>query len=274
MSDRGGRPGTGADVAAGSRVRVRRDGAVATAVIDRPPVNAVDPALIDELLGVLARLDADPEVRCIVLTGAGRVFVAGADLTVMRDPSERTQRAMRRWVEVQRVVERAAKPVIAGLNGHALGGGAELALACDLRVIADTAQFGFPEITLGFFPGGGGSQRLPRLVGAHLARRLMIDGERLSAACAAELGLVDVVVDTRGGEDFAEVLAARAQAWAAKPTRAIAALKRVVDEGRSLTIDEALAREDDTVLAMARTADAAEGVAAFLEKRAPHFTGR
>ena len=258
----------------GPWVRVVVDGAVATAVIDRPPVNAVDPTLIEELLAVLAQLDADPGVRCIVLTGVGRFFVAGADLAVMRDPGATTQTAMRRWIEVQRVVELAGKPVIAAMNGHALGGGAELALACDLRILADTAWFGFPEMTLGFFPGGGGSQRLPRLVGAHRAKLLMIEGERLDAAEALALGLVDVVVDTAAGEDFAAVVASRAAAWAAKPTAAIAALKRTVDQGSNLPVEQALAQEDGTVLAMAHTADAAEGLAAFLEKRPPRFTGR
>ncbi|KAA9166434.1 enoyl-CoA hydratase [Amycolatopsis acidicola] len=252
-------------------LNVTREGAVATIRIDRPPANAVDPAMIEEFLTVLAPLADDPAVRCVVLTGTGRFFVAGADIAVMRDLSDANQAKMRRWIDVQRALERAPKPVVAAMNGHALGGGAELSLACDLRILADNASFGFPEMALGLFPGAGGSQRLPRLVGPHLAKRLMIDGVRLSARRALELGLVDVVVPQ---EEFAETVAATARTLAAKPTAAIALLKRVVDEGYGLPIEEALAREEKGVQELMRSADAAEGLQAFLDKRPPEFTGR
>ena len=260
-----------ADVVEGSVLRVTRDGGVATIRIDRPPANAVDPAMITEFLGVLAPLAADAEVRCIVITGTGRFFVAGADIGVMRDLSEENQAAMRRWIEVQRAIELAPKPVIAGMNGHALGGGAELSLACDLRILSSTASFGFPEITLGLFPGAGGSQRLPRLVGPHLAKRLMIEGERLAPQQALDLGLVDHVIDAA---EFDTVLAAEARRLAAKPTAAIGLLKRVVDEGWGLPVEEALLREEVGVQELTRTADAAEGLQAFLDKRRARFTGR
>lgn len=250
---------------------ITRDAGVATIRIDRPPANAVNPALIEEFLDVLPPLAADPGVRCLVVTGAGRFFVAGADIAVMRDLSDANQAKMRRWIDVQRMLERAPKPVVAALNGHALGGGAELSLACDLRIISSTASFGFPEIALGLFPGAGGSQRLPRLVGPHLAKRLMIDGTRLSAARALELGLVDRVVEP---EEFDEVVAKTARELAAKPTAAIGLLKRVVDEGYGLPIEEALRHEEKGVLELTRTADAAEGLQAFLDKRPPEFTGQ
>ena len=252
-------------------LRVTRDGGVATVRIDRPPANAVDPAMIREFLTVLAPLAADADVRCVVITGTGRFFVAGADIAVMRDLSAGNQAEMRRWIEVQRAIELAPKPVIAGMNGHALGGGAELSLACDLRILSSTGSFGFPEIGLGLFPGAGGSQRLPRLVGPHLARRLMIEGERLAPERALELGLVDRVVDAA---EFDTVLAAEARRLAAKPTAAIGLLKRVVDEGYGLPIEEALAREEKGVQELMRTADAAEGLQAFLDKREASFTGR
>lgn len=252
-------------------LRVTRDKSVATVRIDRPPANAVDPAMIEEFLAVLPPLAADPEVRCIVITGTGRFFVAGADIAVMWDLSEDNQAAMRRWIDVQRVIELAPKPVIAGMNGHALGGGAELSLACDMRILSSTASFGFPEILLGLFPGAGGSQRLPRLVGPHLAKRLMIEGDRLTPQRALELGLVDRVVDAA---DFDTVLTAEAHRLAAKPTNAIGLLKRVVDEGWGLPIEDALRREEKGVQALTRTADAAEGLQAFLDKREARFIGR
>ena len=257
--------------AGGPVLEVTRDGAVATVRIDRPPANAVDPAMIGEFRTVLAPLAEDVGVRCVVITGSGRFFVAGADIAVMRDLSEQNQAQMRRWVDVQRLIELMPKPVLAAMNGHALGGGAELSLACDLRILSETASFGFPETTLGLFPGAGGSQRLPRLVGPHLAKRLMIDGERLPARRALELGLVDLVVPP--GE-FAEVVARRARELAAKPTVAIGLLKRVVDEGHGLPIEEALAREEGALGELMGSADAAEGLQAFLDRRPPEFTGR
>jgi enoyl-CoA hydratase len=247
-----------------------RDAGVATIRIDRPPANAVDPAMIAEFAEVLPPLVDDPGVRCLVITGTGRFFVAGADIAVMRDLSEANQAKMRRWIGVQRMLELAPKPVIAAMNGHALGGGAELSLACDLRILSANASFGFPEIALGLFPGAGGSQRLPRLVGPHLAKRLMIEGDRLGAPRALELGLVDRVVPA---EDFETAVAEEARRLAAKPTAAIGLLKRVVDEGYGLPVEEALLREEKGVLELTRTADAAEGLQAFLDKRSPEFTG-
>lgn len=253
-----------------SVLKISRDRGVATIRIDRPPANAVDPAMIAEFLDVLPPLAADPAVRCLVITGTGRFFIAGADIAVMRDLSAGNQAEMRRWIEVQRLLELAPKPVIAAINGHALGGGAELSLACDLRIISTAGSFGFPEIKLGLFPGAGGSQRLPRLVGPHLAKRLMIEGERLTPRRALELGLVDLVA---GAAEFDNTVTERAQALAAKPTRAIGLLKQVVDEGYGLPIEQALAHEEAGVRALTQTADAAEGLQAFLDKRAPKFSG-
>ncbi|MGW6442309.1 enoyl-CoA hydratase/isomerase family protein [Lentzea sp. NPDC055074] len=247
------------------------DAGVATIRIDRPPANAVDPAMIAEFHEVLPPLVADSAVRCLVITGTGRFFVAGADIAVMRDLSEANQAAMRGWIDVQRILELAPKPVVAAMNGHALGGGAELSLACDLRILSSSASFGFPEIALGLFPGAGGSQRLPRLVGPHRAKRLMIDGTRLGAQQALELGLVDQVV---GDDVFDATVAEQARLLAAKPTAAIGLIKKVVDEGYGQPIEEALRHEEKGVLELTRTEDAAEGLQAFLDKRAPVFTGR
>jgi enoyl-CoA hydratase len=255
----------------GTRVRIERTGAVATLVIDRPPVNAVDPPLIEQFLALVTKLAADPDVRCIVVRGAGRVFVAGADIAVMRDTSTATQRRMRRWIDVQRVLEQAPKPVLAALNGHALGGGAELALACDIRVAAQSATIGFPEISLGLFPGAGGSQRLPRLLGAHRAKLIMMSGRRLTAAEAMTIGLVDEVV---ADAEFDTAITAAAADWAARPTRAIGLLKRSIDAGACLSLDEAMDVEWTAVQELMATDDVAEGLHAFLDKRRPRFRGR
>jgi enoyl-CoA hydratase len=250
--------------------RVRHDGPVATLVIDNGPVNTVDPGLIEGLIDGLPALTDDPAVRCIVVRGNDRVFVGGADIRVMRRLDPDTYRAMRRWVEVQRALELAPKPVVAALNGHALGGGAELALACDLRILHAKATFGFPETGLGIFPGAGGSQRLPRLIGAHRAKRLIIDGTRLTAAEALALGLVDLIA----GDDFDAVVEREATRLAALPTATIGLVKQVIDRGRGLPIDEAMAVEEEYVLRNLELTDAAEGLQAFLDKRPPSFTGR
>ncbi|GAA4091473.1 enoyl-CoA hydratase-related protein [Nocardioides kongjuensis] len=238
--------------------------------IDHGKVNIVDPELIDALVAGLPDVLDDPEVRCVVVRGKGRIFVGGANLTVMRLLDPDTYRAMRRWVDVQRLLERAPKPVVAALNGHALGGGAELALACDLRILHADATFGFPESSLGIFPGAGGSQRLPRLVGPHRAKRMIIDATRYDAAQALAEGLVDLVA----GADFDEVVRAEAHRLAARPTATIGLVKRAIDDGLDLPIDEAMAVEERYVLENIRLQDAAEGIQAFLDKRQPVFTGR
>ncbi|WP_236029102.1 enoyl-CoA hydratase/isomerase family protein [Paractinoplanes lichenicola] len=243
---------------------------VATVVIDRPPANAVTPELIEEFLTVVPGLSDDPSVRVIVLTGVGRFFIAGADIAVMRDLSLDNHVRMRRWIEVQRLLELAPKPVIAALNGHALGGGAELSLACDLRIAAASATVGFPEMQLGLFPGAGGSQRLPRLLGLHKAKLLMIEGRRLSAASALEIGLVDEVVPD---EEFAAVVATRAAEWAAKPTATIGLLKTSMLEGAPLDMEGAMAVEWAAVQQVIASEDAAEGLQSFLDKRKPEFRG-
>jgi enoyl-CoA hydratase len=250
--------------------RIERRGPVATVVLDHGRVNIVDPILIENLIEGLPEVLDDPDVRCVVVRGKDRIFVGGANLTVMRRLDPDTYRAMRRWVVVQRMLELAPKPVIAALNGHALGGGAELALACDLRILREGATFGFPETTLGIFPGAGGSQRLPRLIGPHRAKRLIIDGTRLGSADALEQGLVDLVA----GDDFDQVVEREADRLAALPTATIGLVKQVIDSGAGLPIDEAMAVEERFVLRNIVLEDAAEGIQAFLDKRSPSFTGR
>lgn len=249
---------------------VERDGSIATVTLRNGRANIVDPALIEALIDGLPDLLGDPTVRCLVVRGQGRVFVGGADLTVMRRLDSDTYRAMRRWVVVQEMLELAPKPVIAALNGHALGGGAEIALACDLRILHADATFGFPESGLGIFPGAGGSQRLPRLIGPHRAKRLMIDGTRLNAAEALEAGLVDIVA----GDDFDDVVHREATRLATRATATIGLIKEAVVRGYGLPIGEAMELEEELVLRNLALDDAAEGIQAFLDKRPAEFTGR
>lgn len=250
--------------------RVLRDGDLATVVLANGPANTVDPDLIEALVDGLPEVTDDPAVRCIVLRGTGRTFVGGADIRVMRRLDRETYRQMRRWVEVQRILERAPKPVVAALNGHTLGGGAELALACDLRILHADASFGFPEIRLGIFPGAGGSQRLPRMIGPHRAKRLMMEGTRLTAQEALTEGLVDIVA----GIDFDEVVTREAERLAALPTATVGLLKRAIVEGMQVDLEAGLAVEERYVMANLTLDDAAEGLQAFLDKRKPLFTGR
>jgi enoyl-CoA hydratase len=250
--------------------RFEHDGPITTLVLDNGPANTVDPPLIESLIAALPTITNDPAVRCIVIRGKGKIFVGGADIRVMRELDPTTYRAMRRWVEIQRMLELAPKPVIAALNGHTLGGGAELALACDLRILHTRATFGFPETRLGIFPGAGGSQRLPRLVGPHRAKRLIMDGTRLTAEEALAQGLVDLTA----GDDFDKVVTDEATRLAALPTATIGLVKQAIDHGWGLPIEDAMAVEEQYVLRNTELADAAEGLQAFLDKRPPSFTGR
>jgi 3-hydroxypropionyl-coenzyme A dehydratase len=253
-------------------LRVARNGGVATVTFDRPPVNAVDLEAIEGFLSVASMLGSDDTVRAVVITGTDRAFCAGADVAMMRDLSPGNHRKVRRWIDVQAAIEAMPKPVIAAVRGYALGGGAELTLACDLRVTSSDSVIGFPEIELGLFPGAGGTQRLPRVVGPARALRLMMLGERLNGDEAAAIGLVDVVVPSRD-----EVLPAAtelATRLAERATRTIGLLKRVVREGFGLPIGEGLALEEEAVFELIGTEDAREGLQAFLERRPPRFTGR
>jgi enoyl-CoA hydratase len=249
---------------------VTRAGGVATVTLDRPPVNAVDLAVIDEFRRVVAELGPDPVVRAVIITGRAGRFCAGADIAMLRDVSPENQRRARRWVDVQAGLEAMEKPVIAAINGYALSGGAELALGCDVRVMAQGAEIGFPEIRLGIFPGAGGTQRLTRLLGPSRALRMMMEGRRLAADEALALGLVDEVVPVDLLDRTAHEMAER---LAVGPTRAIGLLKRCVYRGYGRPLDEGLAIEAEAVAELIRTADARDGMEAFFAKRPPRFTG-
>ena len=251
-------------------LRVELAEAVATVTLDRPPVNAVNLEVIDDFLAAVTGLAADAAVRAVVITGVDGRFCAGADIAMMRDVSRANHERVRRWVDVQAALEAMSKPVIAAINGYAFGGGAELALACDFRWMAADVAIGFPEIGLGIFPGAGGTQRLTRLLGPARALDAMVSGRRLTATEALELGLVQRVVAPAA---LATDVRAFARELAAKPTRAIGLLKRCVYGGWGRPLADGLELERQAVFEVIATADAAEGLDAFLQKRPPRFTG-
>ena len=248
----------------------RTETGVVTITHNRPPVNAVNPELIDELLDVLDQLAEDPSARAILFMGAGGRWCAGADIGVMSDHTRSTYRKMRRQIEIEDALERLEKPVVVAIEKFALGGGAELALACDVRVMGKGAVFGLPEASLGLLPGAGGTQRLTRLVGTARAFWMMATGAKLPAAQALEYGLVNEVVP-----DDAVVARARAIAeqFAAGPTRAIGLIKRLVYESWGRELPSGLLREGDAVFELLGTDDLREGFEAFREKRPPQFSG-
>jgi enoyl-CoA hydratase len=252
-------------------VRVEHPYAILT--INRPPMNPLNSLFFEELPAAAGELAADPEIRVLIITGAGeKAFAAGADVHAMNGLDEAAMYAMgRATVRAMQALNGLSVPVIAAVNGFALGGGLELALACDLRIAGDTARFGLPEINLGIIPGGGGTQRLPRLIGIGPALELMMTGDMINAARAAEIGLVHRVVPGPRLMDEARETAVK---LAAKPAFALGLLKSAVYGGFNLDLPAALDLEMKTFLTAFAGADRREGFAAFLEKRTPRFSGR
>jgi len=258
-------------------VSTELDGSVAVVTIDHPPVNALSAALLEELEAEVERLDGDDAVRCIVLRGAGeRAFVAGADISEfpsLREAAEEAQESgsARGIQKLGARMDKARTPFVAAIHGFCLGGGLELAMCCDVRVAAEDAQLGQPEIKLGLIPGGGGTQRLPRLVGIGRALLLNLTGDFVDARTAYEWGLVEKVVPRAELMDAALELA---RTIAARSPHSIAVLRELARTTRDLPLEEGLRREADGFRRCLASEDGAEGVAAFLEKREPQFTGR
>lgn len=253
---------------------LERDGAVVVITISRPQVlNALDTRTLSELDLALAELEADASVRVVIVTGAGeKSFVAGADigeLAALTTDQARAQAARGQAVFAR--LERLGKPVIAAINGFALGGGCELAMACTLRVAAEHARLGQPEINLGLIPGYGGTQRLPRLVGRGVALELLLSGRPITAAEALRVGLVNRVVP--GAELQAEVRRLATE-LAAKAPLACRAIIDAVQHGLEMPGAEGQALEATLFGLTFATRDMREGVAAFLEKRSPTFRGQ
>ena len=248
---------------------------IATITVNRPAVrNALTQALMGELDDAISRAEMDDGVRALILTGAGeKAFVAGADIKEVdaRDTMTELGPKSRARRDVYLRLERLHKPSIAAVNGYAFGGGCELAMACTLRIAAETAKFGQPEINLGLIPGLGGTQRLTRLVGKGRAMELILTGDPIDAREAHRIGLVNKVVAAAELMDTARALAAK---LASKPPLALRAAKDAVDYGADMSLQAALEFENRLFAIVSGSADKAEGVASFLEKRAPNWQGR
>jgi enoyl-CoA hydratase len=251
----------------------QREGRVAILIINRPDkLNALNQQVRDEMLDILARLEGDDRVGAVVITGAGeKSFIAGADIGEFEGRSPFDQRRAMRSPRIFDVMAAFPKPVIAMINGFCLGGGCELAMSCDIRVAADGARFGQPEINLGLIPGGGGTQRLPRLVGLGHAMRLILSGDMIGAAEAKEIGLVEIVVPAAQLHERTLELAAKI---AAKSPLTLRVAKEAVRASERLPIEEGILYERDLFCLCFSTEDKEEGVEAFLEKRKPHWKGR
>jgi enoyl-CoA hydratase len=251
-------------------VRLERHEHVATVTIDNPPVNALHPDVGSTLEARLDEIAADTDVRAVVLTGAGRHFMAGGDIAYFRTlTSASAERYILGIQHMQETIGLLPQPVIAAINGTALGGGCELAMACDIRVAEQQAVFGQPEVELGIIPGAGGTQNLPRLIGAGRAKRLLFTGERLPAELALDWGLVDEVVPEGTSLERARALGA---AIAANAPLAVAAAKRAVNLGLQAGVGDGQLLETSLFATLVETNDFTEGVDAFFAKRAPRFS--
>jgi enoyl-CoA hydratase len=260
----------------GEFVSTEQDGAVAVVTITNPPMNQLSAALLAELESEIDRVDGDDGVRAVVLRGGGdRAFVAGADIKefpALRESAAGFEAGSARGI--QRVglrMDGARTPFVAAIRGYCLGGGLELAMCCDVRVCAADAQLGQPEIKLGLIPGGGGTQRLPRLVGLGRALMMNLGGDFIDAQTAYEWGLVEKVVPAESVVDTALELA---RTIAARSPFAVGVLRELARSTRDLPLEEGLRREADGFRRCLASDDGLEGVTAFIEKREPQFTGR
>jgi enoyl-CoA hydratase len=254
-------------------VRVEREDGVAVLTIDRQEkLNALDPQVTEEIGQALLELEAEGP-RAIIVTGAGeRSFVAGADISAM---SVMSPLEAKRFSEIghaaMALLDRSPVPTIAAVNGYALGGGCEVALACDVRIAAENATFGFPEVSLGILPGMGGTQRLPRLIGGALAKELIFTGRRIGAEEAREIGLVNRVVPQGEALKVAREVAAEI---AANAPLAVRHAKSATNRAMDVDLVSGLEYEADQFALLFATEDAREGMGAFAERRKPEFKGR
>jgi enoyl-CoA hydratase len=254
-----------------SHILVRHEGRVGIVQLNRPQaLNALNSALMDELVAALQAFDADPEIGCIVVTGSEKAFAAGADIKQMAQASV-VEMIDSPFIGYWDKLGRIAKPIIAAVSGWCLGGGCELAMACDLIVAAESAVFGQPEINLGIIPGAGGTQRLTRAVGKSVAMDMVLTGRRLSAEEALQYGLVARLLPNDG---FAAAAVAVAAEIAAKSPIALRIAKEAVNHAFELSLAEGIHLERRLFNMLFATADQKEGMAAFVEKRPPTWQGK
>ncbi|HEX2910432.1 MAG TPA: enoyl-CoA hydratase-related protein [Chloroflexia bacterium] len=253
-------------------IKTEQEGTTFIITLNRPDkLNALSPDLTGEVVQALNDIRGDESVRAIIITGGPKVFAAGADLSKMQTASAVDMYNRNLGVDMWTAVAEMPQPTIAAVAGYALGGGCELAMACDMRIAADSAKFGQPEINVGIYPGAGGTQRLTRLVGLGRAKELVFLGEPINAEEAYRIGLVNKVVP-------ADSLMEEAKKWAGKvatkPPFTLKLVKQVMDQGADLNLEAALRLERLGFISLFGTEDQREGVTAFLEKRKPEFKGR
>lgn len=254
-------------------ITLEKRGRVAVITINRPEkLNALNTQVHTDAIAALDSLRDDPDIGCVVITGAGeKAFVAGADISEFAGKTSVTQRAVFQERTLFNSVDQFPKPVIAMINGFALGGGCELSLACDIRVASENARFSQPEINLGIMCGGGGTQRLTRLIGEGRAMEMILTGDMIDAATAERYGLVNHVWPS---EELEEKTMELAEKIASKAPVALQLSKEAVKFASRSNLDEGLRREIDLFAICFSTEDKEEGVAAFLEKRKPEFRGQ
>src|SRR6266568_8498702 len=252
-------------------MNVSREESFAVITLNRPPANAISETLIKELNAALSELEPDLAVKCLIITGAGdRIFCAGADLgSAFAGPDVGS--FLRFGNSVLRRIERFPKPVIAAINGHALGGGCEISMACHIRILKQSARMGQTESNLGIIPGYGGTQRLPRLVGRGLALEHLILGTQIPAQECHRIGLVNRL--SKEGETLNDAKAL-AREIVKRPPVATRLIIEAVDDGYHASIDQALEIETRAFDKVLKTEDAGEGIQAFFQKRSPEFKGR
>ena len=252
---------------------LKKEGSVAYLTINKEKtLNALNGTLIQELDLIFQDLDKDEKIAVVIITGAGKkAFVAGADVKEIKEAGENRTELIRRGQEIISKIRNSSKVVIAAVNGYALGGGCELALACDIRIASENAKFGFPEVKLGLMAGYGGTQLLPRLIGTGRAKYLMLTGDMLTAAEAYQFGLVEKVCSS---ETLMEEVNTLARKISTNGPFALKACKRAINGGTVLPLDDALKLELEEYGKVAHSSDAEEGINAFLEKKTPIFQGR
>jgi enoyl-CoA hydratase len=254
------------------RVEISIDAPAAILIIDNPPVNALHADVVNELAAALKQVAADDRVRGIIISGRGRHFVAGGDIRQFCSLDARSAEDHALRVQaVQMSLQELDRPVIAAVNGSALGGGCELMMACDIRVAEVGAVFGQPEVRLGIMPGAGGTQNLPRLMSVGRAKRMLFTGARITAREALDAGLIDEVVEA--GQAVATARAIIGEVARNSPV-AVAQIKRSVNLGLAMPLADALRLEAALFGDLFRTDDAREGLTAFVDKRQPQFKGR
>lgn len=258
------------------KVTWRQEDNIAIVTIDNPPANALSALVGSQIIECLDEIRKNDSIRAVVLTGSGeKFFIAGADISefpnMLKAHSGKIAEMNLESDKTYNEIDFFPKPIIAAVNGYALGGGCEVVLACDICVASKNATFGLPEINLGLFPGGGGTQRLPRRIGDARAKELIFTGKHIQAKEALEIGLINHVVEEGKAMEKARILALQI---ADQPAVAIKLIKHSIDRGADVTLLDALKIEADLFEQVFRTEDVKEGVAAFLEKRKAKFKHR